>query len=305
MKNRKNISLERNSARTGFLFVLPWFIGFLLFIFYPVLQSVIFCFNNVNISVSGFKLSYVGIKNFRYSFFESPQFVDNLVDTVSSFVYQIPVVYILSLIIAIILNPKFKGRTFFRALFFVPVIISTGVVMEYITGDSTMETMRSISSEASESSIYFSGLIDFQKVFMQLNLPEEISNLIMRYVNDIFDLVWNCGIQILLFISGLQTIPDSLYEVSRVEGATKWEEFWYITFPSLGNTSVLVFVFTAIDFCVNNSNKVMSQAYQLLTEQQIYGKSSAMMWSYFAIAGAIVAVVYVLFNKLCLKKWEV
>lgn len=304
MKKRKKLSLEQQSERNGFIFVLPWFIGFVLFFLYPVLQSLLFCFTNVDITTNGFKLSFIGLDNFDYAFFRSPQYVDNLVDTLSSFAYQIPIVMILSLIIAIVLNPKFKGRTFFRGMFFIPVIISTGVVMQYIAGNSSMGELRNVSSDLEANSVYLSGLIDFNKVFEQLNLPSEITKLITGYVNDIFDLVWNCGIQILLFICGLQTIPDQLYEVSRVEGATKWEEFWYITFPSLGNTIVLVLVFTAIDFCVNTGNKVMSQAYEILMKQQVYGKSAAMMWSYFAVAAIIIGVVFVLFYKYCLKKWE-
>lgn len=304
MRRVKTSSLEKRQSRNGFLFVLPWLIGFLLFFFLPILQSITFVFSKVSITTNGFALDFIGLENIKYSFLESPQYVDNLVETIGSFAYQIPIVMILSMIIGIVLNPKFRGRTFFRSLFFVPVIIATGVVMTYLTGDSTMEQMRNASSNGAASSVYMSGLIDFQRVFFQLGLPDKAISLVMSYVNDIFDLVWKCGIQILLFISGLQTIPDQLYEVSKVEGASKWEEFWYITIPSLGNTIVLVLVYTAIDFCISNENKVMDQAYTILLEQQTYGQSAAMMWMYFIIVCVIMVVVYALFRNYCLKRWE-
>ena len=146
--------------------------------------------------------------------------------------------------------------------------------------------------------------MDFEKIFLQMGIPTETTNFIFSYVDQIFDLVWQSGVQIILFISGLQSIPEQLYEVSKVEGASKWEEFWYITVPMLGNTIVLTVIFTVIEFCVSTDNKVVSQAYTMLLEQQIYGKSSAMLWIFFAVIAVIVGALFMLFNKLCLKKWQ-
>jgi ABC-type sugar transport system permease subunit len=102
----------------------------------------------------------------------------------------------------------------------------------------------------------------------------------------------------------LQSIPEQLYEVSKVEGATKWEEFWKITVPMLGNTIVLVVVFTAIEFCVSSENPVINQAYEMLLQRQIYGQSSAMLWIYFTVTMGIVGLLFLLFHKTCLKKWQ-
>ncbi|MEG1886524.1 MAG: ABC transporter permease subunit, partial [Oscillospiraceae bacterium] len=130
------------------------------------------------------------------------------------------------------------------------------------------------------------------------------TSVINDYVDDIFNLIWNCGIQIVLFVSGLQAIPEQLYEVSKVEGATKWEEFWYITTPMLRGTINLVLIFTVIDFCASNSNSVMRQAYTLLLEQQNYSQSSAIMWAFFAVVAVIFGVVLWLINRCIFKKWE-
>ena len=274
--------------------------GFLLFFAKPLLQSFLFSFSRVSMTETGLKMEFLGLEEYRYILFESAMYVDNIGDSVTAFLYQIPIIFILSYIVAVVLNGKFRGRAFFRSIFFVPVIITTGVVMQYIKGDPVMEAMRG----AESSSIYLSGLIDFNEVFNDLGIPQNIGNIIFGYVEDIFNLVWNSGIQIVLFISGLQSIPEQLYEVSKVEGATKWEEFWYITTPMMSTTINLVLCFTAIDFCMGESNKVMKQAYTVLTDDQNYGQSSAMMWLFFAGIGILFGIVLLLINKKIFKKWE-
>lgn len=298
----KKRSIDRRNSRNGFLFVLPWLIGFILFFFTPMLQSVLFSFSDVSITTGGFDLKFVGLGNFKYALYESPEYMNNLLDSLSQFGYQIPIILIISLIIAVVLNPKFKGRTFFRSLYFIPVIVATGVVMNYLSGNSSLEEMRN--AESAAQTAFSSGIIDFESIFKQMGIPDSTAGLIFSYVNEIFDLVWQCGVHIVLFISGLQSIPEQLYEVSKVEGASKWEEFWYITIPSLGNTIVLVVIYAVIEFCISANNAVVSQAYTVLLNQQIYGKSSAMLWLYFCVVAVIVSVVFTLFYRLCLKKWE-
>lgn len=300
MKKLYKTSYEQKKKIYGFLFMVPWIIGFLLFFAKPLLQSFLFSFSRVSMTETGLKMEFLGLEEYRYILFESAMYVDNIGDSVTAFLYQIPIIFILSYIVAVVLNGKFRGRAFFRSIFFVPVIITTGVVMQYIKGDPVMEAMRG----AESSSIYLSGLIDFNEVFNDLGIPQNIGNIIFGYVEDIFNLVWNSGIQIVLFISGLQSIPEQLYEVSKVEGATKWEEFWYITTPMMSTTINLVLCFTAIDFCMGESNKVMKQAYTVLTDDQNYGQSSAMMWLFFAGIGILFGIVLLLINKKIFKKLE-
>ena len=145
-------------------------------------------------------------------------------------------------------------------------------------------------------------MIDFDAILGNLGLPEEINELISGYIGDIFNLLWSCGIQIVLFIAGLQTIPDQLYEVSRVEGASKWEEFWYITVPMLGPTILLVMVYTMIDLFTQNKG-VMKMSFDLM-KNAVYGESSAMMWMYFLVVGALMSIVLALYNFFCLRKWS-
>ena len=292
-------SIEKRNSRNGFLFVLPWFIGVLLFFLSPLLQTMFFSFSKVEVTTGGFNTDFIGLENFKYALYESPEYVNNMLTSMTEFAYKIPIVFILSFIIAVVLNGKFHGRTFFRSLYFIPVIIINSVVMNYLSGASSVDEM----SEATQSA-YLSGVLDFENLFLQMGIPAETTGLIFRYVDQIFDLVWECGVQIVLFISGLQSIPEQLYEVSKVEGASKWEEFWYITVPMLGNSIVLVVVYTVIEFCVSTENAVIDQGYTVLLEQQVYGKSSAMLWLYFVIMAAIVVAAYTVFHRLCLRKWQ-
>lgn len=256
------------------MFVLPWVIGFIIFFLVPMLQSVLFAFSKVSITTSGFDIVLRGFKNFKYIFLEESDYTDKIVAAFGNFAYTLPFIVIFSLILAVILNQKFKGRLFFRSVFFLPVIISTGIVITYILNDDIATQMRSSDDQVSA---LLGAFIDVEEVMKGLGLPEKIIDLLIKYVEEIFNLLWSSGIQILLFISGLQAIPEQLYEVSRVEGATAWETFWYVTFPMLGNTLVLVFVFTSIDILTSTNNGVMSSAFTLM-QNQVFDTSSAMIW---------------------------
>lgn len=297
-KTKKHKGVEQLKSKYGRLFVLPWEIGLVLFFFIPIITSIQYAFSKVELTVEGFKTTWVGLEWFEYYLFKDANYFDELVASLSSFAVQIPIILSLSLILAIILNQKFAGRVVARAIFFLPVIIATGVVIEHMTAE--WMTISLVASTGAENN--YSSMIDFDAILGNLGLPEEINKLISGYIGDIFNLLWSCGIQIVLFIAGLQTIPDQLYEVSRVEGASKWEEFWYITIPMLGPTILLVMVYTMIDLFTQNKG-VMESAFTLM-RNAVYDKSSAMMWMYFLVVGALMALVLGLYNKFCLKKWS-
>ncbi len=297
-KTKKHKGVEQLKSRYGRLFVLPWEIGLVLFFIIPIFTSIQYAFSKVEITMEGFKTTWVGLHWFDYYLFKDANYVNDLTSSLSSFAVQIPIILALSLILAIILNQKFKGRVIARAIFFLPVIIATGVVIEHMTAE--WMTISLVASTGKEGN--YGSMIDFNAILGNLGLPVEITDLISGYIGSIFNLLWSCGIQIVLFIAGLQTIPDQLYEVSRVEGASKWEEFWYITIPMLGQTILLVMVYTMIDL-FTQSQGVMKSAFKLM-KGAVYDKSSAMMWMYFLVVGVIMAVVLAIYNKFCLKKWS-
>lgn len=295
---RKKKGVEALKSRYGRLFVLPWEIGLVLFFVIPLISSIIYSFCNVSIVSGGVKTEFVGLYWYDYAINKDPTYMTQLKNAISAFLVQVPIIIALSLILAIILNQKFKGRMIARAIFFLPVIIATGVIISYLTKAGMV-----LGDTSGEAANAYSNMINFDQILGNLGLPKEINELISGYIGSVFNLLWNCGIQIILFISGLQTIPDQLYEVARVEGCSKWEEFWYITFPMLGQQILLVMVYTMIERITAKSN-VMASAYALMSEQTVYDRSSAMLWLYFIIAGAVMSLVLLVYNQLCLKKWS-
>lgn len=298
LKKKKIGGVAALKARYGRICVAHWVIGLVLFFLIPIIKSIYFSFADVSISVGGMKSSFVGLKNYIYIFTKDADYMDNIAKSVVSFLYSFPIIIILSLIIALILNQKFIGRTFFRALYFLPVIIASGAVLSIILSATT----DSISDIKNDESVALA-MVDINQLVEWSGLPTQIGKYLNNVINGIMNLIWNCGIQIVLFISGMQSIPELLYEVSKVEGATKWEEFWLITLPMLSRTVVLVAIFTMVEILTSQDDKVMTQAYALM-KSQFYGESSAMLWAYFLVIGTLMAIFLTVYNKAYAKKWE-
>lgn len=301
MRSKRYQALEARKSKYGLMFILPWIIGFIMFFLVPLVQSVMFSFSQVTLTTNGFMTKFVSLRNYYYALAQQPDYQQNLQTSVGNFAYSLPIIIILSLILGVMLNQKFKGRVVARAIFFLPVIIASGVVLQIFDQDVVATQMREVSNNGST---YLYGSIDFIKVISNLGLPKNMIQPIIVYISEIFNLIWKCGVQIILFIAGLQSIPDQLYEVSRVEGATAWEEFWFITFPMLSNVFILVIIYTTIDLFTNSDNAVMNQAYELILNQQNYDQSSAMLWIYFALVGLIIAVIMLVVNHIFKKNWE-
>lgn len=300
MRKKRVTGIERLKVRYGRMFVLPWTIGLLLFFLVPLVTSIAYAFSTVDLTADKM-LTFAGLTHFRYLIKSDPNFLDNIGEAVSSFIYSLPVIVALSLIFAIILNQKFRGRIVARAVFFLPVIIATGVVMKFVTGEA-IDTGAALSTSLGETESY-SG-IRFDELLMNLGLPQSVTELLSDYIARMFNLVWSCGIQILLFVAGLQSIPEQLYEVSKIEGATSWEEFWLVTFPMLGNVTFLVLVYTIVDLFTAFDNPIMKQAYDLINQNSSYDVSAAVLWGYFVIVGVIGGLVLLFYNRVFMKKWS-
>lgn len=298
MKKRKHVGIETLKSRYAFIFLAPWIIGIIFFFIFPILQSGYFSFSTVSIGVDGVSTKFLGFDNFKYVLFKDTQYIDKFVSSITDILISVPFILIVSLILAVLLNNKFKGRLFFRSLYFMPVIIASGAVLELYLGAASSNA----TEVAVNDSISF-GMIDFSAVFASLNLPTVIGNYISIALDNLFMLVWQSGIQIILFIAGLQSIPDLLYEVSKVEGATKWEEFWFITLPMLGRTMFLVIVFTIVENITKSNNEIISHGYNFFNNLD-FGKGSAALWLYFLVVGLIMAIVLLLYNKVFLKRWS-
>lgn len=293
-KSGSKLLAKRN--RAGYTFVAHWIIGLSLFFVYPLVSSIWYAFNDVIVQPGNIATEFKGLHWFKEILQVDPNYLDNVVASLGSIFYSLPVIISLSLILAVMLNQKYKGRTVFRIIFFLPIIMAGSVVMNQLNGEYI--TMPLFSSGDSGS-----GIIDYQGILASLKVPDFLSDILEFLLSNTISLVWSCGVQTVLFLAGLQSIPESLYEVSKIEGANRWEEFWRITVPSLRHIISLVLVYTMIELFTDMKNKVISEAYTLMVGQN-FGKSSAMLWFYFAIVLTVIGTVYVLYNNYLVKKWE-
>lgn len=298
MKKKKYRGIEQLKARYGWYFILSWVIGVVLFFAVPVIQSIIYSFSDMAITENGTQTEWVGLGNYRYIINEHTDYLKWLSSSITSFLYSLPIIVLLSMVLALLLNQKFRGRLFFRALYFMPVIIAAGVVIKLL---STMSGDDMTSSSVSDS--VSGAMFSVQDIINVLDLPSEVAEYVQKIISNIFDLIWNSGIQTVLFLAGLQSIPSYLYEASKVEGATKWEEFWFITFPMLSNVTLLVIIYTMVELFINSNNTLVSQVYSLM-RAAVYDETSAMMWFYFLIIGAVMGLLVLAYRKFLQKRWS-
>ena len=296
-KLKRKKSIETLKSRYGIMFISPWIIGMILFFVVPIFKSAYYSFASIGISEDGVQSSFVGLENFIEILVKDPAYPDDLLEAISNLLISLPFILVVSIVLALLLNGNYKGRIFFRGLYFLPVILASGVVLDlFLDSASSKATQAAISDTASF------GMIDFAKVLEGLSLPSGIQNILSEALSRIFLLVWQSGIQTILIIAGLQSIPDLLYEVAKVEGATKWEEFWFITLPMMMRTMLLVIIFSIVELVSSDTNSIVSGSYTKFNAME-YGVGSAMLWFYFLIVGVLISVLFVIYNRVFLKRW--
>lgn len=303
MKSLRRGGINAIKRRYAYLFLAPWICGIIIFVLVPIFKSVSYSFANVTISQEGLRAEYTGLSNYKELFLKDPEYVNRLTGSLSSLFTSLPIVIALSMVLALVLNQNFKGRAFARSIFFLPVIIGSGAVMTILASyNMNGQISASVGMAEGQQAAEYMQIIDFSDLLHKLNLPEGINKLMSGYLENCINLIWNCGVPILLFVAGLQTIPEQLYEVGKVEGISVWEEFWYITVPMMGRIILLVLFYTMVELFIEKSNLIDWAVLRI--RQQDYSMSSAMLWPYFLIVGAVIGAVIFLYSKLCLKKWE-
>ena len=291
---RRPMAYEKKKGLYGYGFIALWFVGALFFFIIPVIKSLKYSFEDVAPEDGGLIEKWVGIANYNYAFAVDPNYRQYLVSVLQDTILQTPIILIFSLFVAIIINQEFKGRTFARAVFFLPVIIATGPVYAIITGD--LETSGNASGEQF-TTMFSADMVDQLLEFVGIyGLSDSFTEFISDTTGDILNLVWKCGIQIIIFLSALQGIPPSAKEAAAIEGATSWEFFWKVTLPYVSPMILVNFIYTIIDSFVDPSNEVMARILSVQSDWQ-YGRASAMAWSYFVIVLLVVALVSWLMNK--------
>ena len=295
-RRRKIASLDRRKARAGWFFVLPFLIGFVLIYLPMVWQSLQISFSKIVIGgASGtYDMVPVGFKNYVDAFLDEVGFAQVLVEEgLPSLAIDIPAILIFSLFMAIMLNQKMVGRGVFRSIFFIPVVLSTGIMESIAAMDvltDYMESGEGIDDGSGQTQEQLVSADDLALLFANMKVGTDLVKIITDLVNDIFDIVNRSGVQMLIFLAALQSISPAIYESCKIDGATAWETFWKITLPMISPMILVNGVYTIIDSFTTESNPVMVFIQKAYTEasQEI---STAMAWTYFAIVGLIVALI--------------
>lgn len=275
---------------------MPWVIGALLFFVQPLIQSAYYSFCERVATDDGSlhmaALSGNPFQNYIDAFVKDANFLLYFKDALADMLYSVPAILVFSLFIALLLSKEFYGRAFMRSVFFLPVIITSGIVI-----DIMQNSMANLSGNSGiESNNIFNNvmLID---LLLESGLPRALVDYLATLVGSITDLVWKSGVQILIFLSGILSIPPTYYEVGRVEGATAWEAFWKITFPMLIPHMMITLIYTAVDLLAAYDNKVMQYIVDTIYTNVMFGYGSALSWLYFLSVFLIVGLMFLIISR--------
>ena len=297
MKQRRAVSLQEKRGRYGYVFLAPLLFGLIFLFGIPIIRSLIFSFSAVG-SEDGLVPRFIGLKNFHDALFADTEYRQVVVLSVGNMLLNLPLIIIFSFFVANLLNQKFFGRTVVRVIFFLPIVLASSALLTFDASDILQNTMGAANGgfKQSESVMGGSGSIDMFLILMQSGLPSEVADYIMTAASRIYDIIVLSGVQILIFLAGLQSIPRSVYEASSIEGATGWETFWKITFPMISPLILTCSVYTIIDSFTSSTNKTISMIQDKMTNIQ-FGLSAAMSWIYFAVVGVCIAIVFFALSK--------
>ena len=308
-RKRKAAALDTIKARAGWGFIAPFVIGFFVIYVPVVVESIYFSFTKIRIlQGGGFNAEWVGWENYQEALFKDPNFVRLLSTGLQNLLFEIPAIVIFALFMAILLNQKMAGRAAFRAIFFIPVILGTGIIDRIDQGnnllDRMQDTSRTIATGESEGSqgqtaaVQIVNAMDFRMLFMYMRgIDFRLVLYVVNMVNNIYAVVNRAGVQMLIFLGGLQAISPSIYESAYMEGASSWETFWKITFPMISPMILVTAIYTVIDSFTSNSNIIMTFIRAMYDEPDGNVISSAMSWIYFLIVIAAIALVGVIVSS--------
>ncbi len=279
MKKQKHGAAKRREAITGLLFVSPWIIGLCAFFAFPIFRSLQLCFVNV-VNMTDYSVEWAGLDHFKEIFETDAWYIKHFLTSMKEMLLQIPLTNIFAIFIAILINKKFPGRTVYRTIFFLPVILGAGFVMSQLLGQGVqgeaMETVESV-------------LLPTQ---IRIYLGPKVTTFFTDFLSLITSILWKCGVQIIIYLSGLQSVSPSLYEAARVDSATEWEMFWLITMPMLTPIMLLNLVYSLVDYFINSDNLLFKHIQNTAFQLNQFENSSAMSWLFFLWAILLVLVIF-------------
>lgn len=289
---KKKMSLSAKRSRTGFLFILPWLIGFIWFYARSLFMSVQFSLSDLTVSPGGgYTLDFVGLNNFLYAFRAHATYKQMLTTSIGNILIDVPLITFFSLFMAILLNRKFRGRTLVRAIFFLPVILNSEAIVDAMDLARNMMSggLSNASAEMAQAASSGMGIAYYMEMFGSLGIPEPLIAYLMGAVLRVSDIINASGVQIIIFIAALQSVPGSMYEVAKIEGATTYETFWKVTFPMVMPHIITNIVYTVVDSFTQSD--VVELAYKTAFTESNYGLSSVFSLCSTAITCLILVIV--------------
>mgnify|MGYP002623214232 CR=1 FL=1 len=297
----KKVGLTGRRALYGYIFILPFILGFIFFMIKPLAQSLRMSFSDVIISNEGFRLEWNSLANYKRALLVDPEFNRMLVESVTQMIYRSLATIVFSFFVALLLNQKFKGRALARSIFFFAVILSSGVLVGIEYSNSLMSQLKATIEEAGNSNSITKVLEDIlisnaSSVGNGARL-EKVFKILFEIIDSIYEVAMASGIQIIIFLSGLQNISPSMYEAADMEGCTAWESLWKITVPMVSPLMLVCWVYTIVDFFMKTDNKIMEKINTQMVIQLNYGYSSALAWIYFVVCMLLIGITSLIISK--------
>ena len=294
-QKKKLAGLQKRKAIAGYLFISPFILGFLVFMVKPLIQSLYMSFCDVQLGAGDFNPVWRGLFNYNYAFRVDAEYVRLLTEELARMAIYSVAIMVFSFFVALILNGKFRGRALVRSVFFLPVILASGVMLKL---DSENALMAAVAQTVEVNAQGTTGITDaIQNILRTTGVGVRAFEKLFEVMDNIYDVAISSGIQIIIFLSGLQTISTSMYEAADIEGCTKWESLWKITFPMVSSLFLVNWIYTVVDFCMRSDNKIIEKITDLINVNLNYGLASAMSWAYFVLVMAIVGISTLIISK--------
>lgn len=293
MKKKRTHKLLTPTDKTGLLFVLPFIIGFIFLFFKPLLESLNYTFHRVTVGSDGLILEPIGFFNWNYMATTDASFLKSLITMASSVAVEIIVIMFISIFLAVLLVDKFPGRVFFRTCLFLPMIFGAAPILDVFTKFGGTSEMANTSNDFVVMTGEMTGFVN--EIIQSFGILAPLIEKFTGYAGTLFNLLWKTALQIVIFIIGLQAIPSHLYEVAKMEGATKWETFWKITFPLLTPSILLCLIYSIIDYFNSSTNKVVMLIEENMVNRLDYACTQS--WAYALLIFTVVLIVNAIMSR--------
>lgn len=296
LRQRQWSRMRRREAGYGLLFLTPFILGVIFLLAVPLAQSFMMSLGDID-TQNGYDIVVRGLANYHEALRVDADYIEYLLSALRSTAFDTPLIVIVSFVVAMLLVREFPGRAIYRAIFFLPVILTAGVMPQIKVDDLILSTIDPAQSFGNAEEALSAGQTFVTDLLLSGELGTKVTGYILYAQQNIATVLSHSGIQILILLAALRSISPSLYEASAIEGATAWENFWKITLPMVGPQLVVVVLFTVIDRLVDMSGTIMQYIYSVGFSDMRFGYSSAMAWIYFVIVGSIVAVLYQILRR--------